>query len=175
MTRVFTTMIQPLIRRAGFDIVRRQKNGSTYPPDFSDLKREIYDVVMPYTMTSPERVGDRAELDRAFDHLRPGGHLVVLCPAHNWLYSPFDEAVGHYRRYNKRMYRQLSDRQPLRIEYLDSVGLLASIANKLLLKQAYPSEKQIKLWDRLFVRLSTVVDPATLHLVGKSLLGVWRR
>lgn len=118
---------------------------------------------------------DCAEVGRAFDHLRSGGHLVILCPAHNWLFSPFDEAIGHFRRYDKQMYRKLSDRQPIRIEYLDSIGLLASIANKLFLKQDYPTEKQIKMWDRAFVQMSKICDPATFHLVGKSLLGVWKK
>ena len=31
---------------------------------------------------------DRAELARAARHLAPGGHLVVLSPAHPWLFSP---------------------------------------------------------------------------------------
>ena len=118
---------------------------------------------------------DRDEFSRAFGRLQPGGHLIILCPAHNWLFSPFDKAIGHFRRYNKRMYRQLSDQQPVRSEYLDSVGLCASIANKLLLKQSYPTEKQIKLWDRVFVRLSKVADPLTFRLLGKTLVGVWRR
>jgi SAM-dependent methyltransferase len=117
---------------------------------------------------------DRAEIDRAFEHLRPGGHLVVLCPSYNWLYSPFDAAIGHFRRYNKQMYRRLTDRQLIRVEYLDSVGLLASIANKLILKQSHPNKTQIEVWDRVFVKLSKGVDRATFHIAGKSLLGIWR-
>lgn len=118
---------------------------------------------------------DQQEFERALGRLKPGGHLVILCPAHQFLYSPFDQAIGHFRRYNKRMYRALSTVRPTRLEYLDTVGLLASIANKLLLKQSYPTEKQISLWDRVFVRASLLIDPLTLRLMGKSILGVWTR
>lgn len=118
---------------------------------------------------------DKAEFERAYHHLKPGGHLLILCPAHNFLYSPFDKALGHFRRYDKRMYRELSPRPPQKLEYLDSIGMLASMANKLLLKQSYPKEQQIKLWDRVFVRLSKIVDPITLRLIGKSILGVWKK
>lgn len=118
---------------------------------------------------------DRRELDLAYRRLKPGGHLAVLCPAHGFLYSPFDRAIGHFRRYDKRMFRALSDRRPLKMEYLDSAGLLTSIANKLFLKQEYPTEKQIALWDGVFVRISTFVDVLTLRMVGKSILGVWRK
>ncbi|MDG2221597.1 MAG: class I SAM-dependent methyltransferase [Rubripirellula sp.] len=117
---------------------------------------------------------DAAEVNLAIERLRPNGCLVVLCPAHNWLYSPFDDAIGHYRRYDKQMYRELSACAPLRIEYLDCVGLLASLANKFLLKQPYPNENQIRLWDRFFVTLSKAFDPISFHRFGKSIIGVWR-
>ena len=118
---------------------------------------------------------DRAEFERAYQRLRPRGHLVVLCPAHNFLFSPFDQAIGHYRRYNKRMFCQLSDQRPVVLEYLDIVGMFASIVNKLLLRQSYPNEKQIMLWDRLFVPISRLIDPLVLRSSGKSILGVWRK
>lgn len=118
---------------------------------------------------------DMHEFDLAYRRLKVGGYLVVLCPAHGFLYSPFDRAIGHYRRYNKRMYRELSEHRPLKMEYLDSVGMLASTANKLLLRQNYPTTKQIALWDGVFVRLSTYIDTLTLRKMGKSLLGVWSK
>jgi len=33
------------------------------------------------------------------DMLEPGGHAIVLVPAHPWLYTPCDKALGHFRRY----------------------------------------------------------------------------
>lgn len=54
--QIFRSMIRPLIQRAGFDIVRKQKADSVYPPDFRDLNIRICDIVKPYTMTSSERV-----------------------------------------------------------------------------------------------------------------------
>jgi 2-polyprenyl-3-methyl-5-hydroxy-6-metoxy-1,4-benzoquinol methylase len=46
-----------------------------------------------------EHIPDHAEeLARAANSVGRGGHVIVLAPAHQWLYTPFDEAVGHYRR-----------------------------------------------------------------------------
>ncbi len=42
---------------------------------------------------------DRAELARAAARLKPGGALIVLAPAHPFLFTPFDAAIGHFRRY----------------------------------------------------------------------------
>jgi 2-polyprenyl-3-methyl-5-hydroxy-6-metoxy-1,4-benzoquinol methylase len=46
---------------------------------------------------------DRAELNLAAAHLRPGGRVIVLSPAHQWLFTPFDAAIGHSRRYTRSM------------------------------------------------------------------------
>ena len=45
---------------------------------------------------------DTAEVARVCRHLAPGGHLIVLVPAHQALYTPFDAAIGHFRRYTMR-------------------------------------------------------------------------
>ncbi len=55
---------------------------------------------------------DGAELNRAAAHLRPGGRVIVLSPAHQWLFTPFDAAIGHFRRYNRAMVKAISPRRP---------------------------------------------------------------
>jgi glycosyltransferase involved in cell wall biosynthesis len=44
---------------------------------------------------------DEPVLGAFHDLLEPGGHLIVLVPAHMDLYSPADEALGHKRRYSQ--------------------------------------------------------------------------
>jgi SAM-dependent methyltransferase len=120
---------------------------------------------------------DRAEVARASVRLRPGGHLIALSPAHQWLFTPFDAAIGHYRRYSRPGFGSLAGDglRPVRLDYLDSVGLLASLANKLVLKSASPTASQIAFWDRVLVRASKVVDPILGRSAGKSVLAVWRK
>ena len=120
---------------------------------------------------------DQQELNRALSHLRPGGHLMILVPAHQFLYTPFDKKIGHYRRYNKKMLNGVIPKaltcQCLR--YLDSVGVAASMANRLLLKTADPTPKQIAIWDKLMIPCSRLLDPLLGHQFGKSLLGIWAK
>jgi SAM-dependent methyltransferase len=120
---------------------------------------------------------DADELARATDRLRPGGRLVVLSPAHPWLFTPFDRALGHYRRYTKASLRAVAPpgTELTRLAYLDSVGLLASLGNRLILRSAMPSAGQIALWDKVMVRVSRLVDPLLAYSCGKSVLGVWRK
>jgi hypothetical protein len=120
---------------------------------------------------------DAGEIAAAAARLRLGGHLIVLSPAHPWLFSPFDAAIGHWRRYTRKGLRSLGPAGCglVRLRMLDAVGLLASAANRLLLRSAMPTAGQIALWDRGMVPVSRVIDPVLGHRVGKSVLAVWRR
>jgi SAM-dependent methyltransferase len=120
---------------------------------------------------------DREELSLAASRLRPGGRIIVLAPAHQWLFTPFDAAIGHLRRYDRSMLRSISP-TGLRLEqliYLDSAGLTASVANLFLLRQSMPTKGQLQFWDHWIVTASRVLDKLLLHSVGKSIVAVWRR
>ncbi|GAB5517829.1 MAG: hypothetical protein RhofKO_00800 [Rhodothermales bacterium] len=119
---------------------------------------------------------DAGELQRVAQHVAPGGRVVVLSPAHPWLFTPFDAAIGHVRRYTRSMLYDLSP-PGLQWEagfYLDSVGMvLASAANRLVLRQSAPTLRQIALWDRMMVPVSRFVDPLLRKKVGKTVVAVW--
>jgi len=120
---------------------------------------------------------DNGELEDAALLLRTGGRIIVLSPAHQMLFTPFDAAIGHFRRYNRSMLRSISP-PSLRLEqliYLDSAGLVLSIANLLLLRQSMPTKAQLRFWDELIVPVSRVLDRCLFNSVGKSIVGIWRR
>jgi SAM-dependent methyltransferase len=120
---------------------------------------------------------DLGELRRAASYVRPNGYLVVLAPAHQWLFTPFDQAIGHFRRYTKRSLAALTpgDLQLVHCGYMDAVGLLASVGNRVFLRRAMPTPRQIATWDQLMVPLSWRIDPLLRYMVGKSVLAVWRQ
>ena len=120
---------------------------------------------------------DAAELERAARHLNTGGVLIVLSPAHPWLMSEFDHAIGHYRRYTRRM---LHDVMPPGLErvkliYLDAVGSVASALNRLVLRSPRPTAAQIQTWDQVMVRASRWIDPVFGYRIGKSVIGIYRK
>ena len=119
---------------------------------------------------------DRRELARASALLLPGGTIIVLAPAHQWLYTPFDKAIGHQRRYNKDRLSACtpSDCVIIELMYLDSVGILASLGN-CLARQATPQLRHILFWDRVLVPSSRWVDAFTSYRIGKSIVGIWRK
>jgi SAM-dependent methyltransferase len=137
---------------------------------------EKYDTII-YIDVIEHIEDDAAELKEAASRLKAGGHLIILVPAHEWLFSPFDKAIGHFRRYNKRRLQQAVPQalKKIRLRYLDGVGLAASAANKLFLRQRYPTIKQILFWDTMMVPVSRVTDPLIGYAAGKSVLGIWQK
>ncbi len=144
--------------------------------DLSTLdSSRLFDAIL-YIDVLEHIADDSAELRRAATYLTTGGALIVLSPAHPWLFTPFDQAIGHYRRYTKQSLQAIAP-QHLRREkliYLDSVGMLASLANRLLLDQSMPTAVQIHTWDTYLVPCSRLIDRLFFGAVGKSVLGVWR-
>jgi hypothetical protein len=137
---------------------------------------DLFDTIL-YMDVLEHIADDHAEMLRAADQLQAGGHLIVLAPAHQWLFTPFDDSIGHFRRYTKTTLRAAGPPGLAleRLLYLDSIGMLASLGNRLVLKSSMPNPAQIAVWDRLMVPLSRLFDPILGYSLGKSVLAVWRK
>jgi ubiquinone/menaquinone biosynthesis C-methylase UbiE len=121
---------------------------------------------------------DKAELSRSLCYLKKNGRLIVLSPAHQMLYSPFDEAIGHYRRYSKHTLRTVANLPDLieeKIFYLESTGIFLLWLNKWLVKKKYPTKREIWLWQTVFIPISKVIDKISFYSLGKSIIGIWRK
>ena len=120
---------------------------------------------------------DAEEMNKAATLLNIGGHIIVLTPAFPFLYSPFDKAIGHHRRYNKKMFQKIT---PLSLHlvsnnYYDSAGFFASLMNKIILRKKYPTQKQVHFWDKWMVPVSNITDDLFFHSFGKSIIGIWKK
>jgi len=137
---------------------------------------ERFDAVL-YVDVLEHILDDAAELRDAAKLLKPGGRLVVLSPAYQFLYTNFDAVIGHHRRYTVSTLRRVlpAGLDTAKLHYLDSVGFFASLGNRLFLRQAMPDLRQIMVWDRLLVPLSRFVDPLLRYRAGKTVLYVGRR
>jgi SAM-dependent methyltransferase len=136
----------------------------------------IFDTIL-YIDVLEHIKDDKDELQTAARHVKDGGVIVVLSPAHQFLYSQFDRQIGHFRRYSRRTLLEipLPGFRCVALKYLDSFGLLASLGNRLLLRQNMPTLKQVKWWDNHLVPISRIVDPLLRYKLGKSVLAVWQK
>ena len=57
---------------------------------------------------------DTDELNTAYNLLKENGHLIIIVPAFQILFSQFDLNVGHYRRYRKKFFKDYSKKKKFR-------------------------------------------------------------
>ena len=120
---------------------------------------------------------DIKELEEAEKKLKPGGHLVIMVPAHPKIYSNLDKAVGHFRRYEKEFFkRNFFNLNLINFKFLDSIGYLLYYLNKIFFKkETFPSSFKILLWDKFFTPLTIVVDFFTNYNFGKCIIAVYKK
>ncbi|NET31328.1 MAG: methyltransferase domain-containing protein [Cyanothece sp. SIO1E1] len=147
------------------------------PGTIEDLRTEEVFKTIIYIDVLEHIKDDFAEVRHAAEHLECNGYLIVLAPAHQWLFTPFDQAIGHYRRYSRASLSAVIPEtlEPITVKYLDSIGLIATLGNHFLLKSKMPSKKQIMIWDRIMIPISRMVDPLLRFSIGKSVLGIWQK
>jgi SAM-dependent methyltransferase len=136
----------------------------------------LFDTII-YADVLEHIADDAVELRNASEHLLPFGHLIVVSPAWSFLFSEFDLSLGHRRRYTTSALIRLTppETQLVRCIYADSVGLFASLANRLLLRQALPSMREIWFWDTFMVPISRCTDTVLGRRVGKTVISIWRK
>ncbi len=119
---------------------------------------------------------DSREVELACSKLNPNGYLIILVPAHQSLFSPFDTEIGHFRRYDRDSLCLLKPKNMNQVlsRYLDSGGYFLSWANSKFLAQSAPTTTQIRFWDSLVIPVSRLVDRLLGFRFGKSLLIVWQ-
>jgi SAM-dependent methyltransferase len=124
-----------------------------------------------------------ADDGRAFHNacrlLRPGGKLVLLLPAHSWLYGSMDRLAGHYRRYSKRYASERLAEAGLKEEalrYVNLVGAIGWYVNNRVMRHSDLSSgtinRQIKIFDRLLIPALSQIEGDRGMPFGQSLLCV---
>jgi glycosyltransferase involved in cell wall biosynthesis len=74
--------------------------------------------------------------------LPPGGRLVLLVPAHSWLYGTLDEQLRHFRRYEKEGLEEKLSKAGFTIEdcrFINRIGILGwFVSGKILRRRVLP-------------------------------------
>jgi len=140
-----------------------------------------FDVV--YSSNVLEHVeDDQKALEQIYQKLKPGGILALYLPAFQFLYSDFDAAIGHYRRYEKAdLIKKLKNAHFAieKCDYADSIGFFAWLSTKLK-KQNTSSENnsnaQLRFYDRWIFPVSKALDKVGFkYFFGKNLVAIARK
>lgn len=104
--------------------------------------------------------------------LRQKGHLVVLAPAHQWLYCKFDKELGHYRRYSiKKMERLLRNAEfsIFSKQHFNFTGIAGWLLLGKLLKRKMLLQGEMSTFNML-VPVASLLDKITLKKIGLSII-----
>ena len=143
----------------------------------SNTLKEKFDTII-YLDVIEHIEDDTSELDVALSLLENDGHLIIIVPAFQFLYSDFDRNVGHFRRYNRVFFEEYSKGKKINIEqlkYFDVIGFFIILLSKILkLTKSKNTKLGIKIWNYL-VPLSKFLDKLILHNLGKSIICVYKK
>jgi SAM-dependent methyltransferase len=109
--------------------------------------------------------------------VQPGGRLVIWVPAYPALYGDFDRRVGHVRRYTPKTLRAAVDAADLATEILKPVNLLGGMAWWLAVRRGgagYPDARLVKLYDRLLIPTTRLIERFMTPPFGQSIICVAR-
>jgi SAM-dependent methyltransferase len=83
---------------------------------------------------------DLKALQIMYSVLKPNGTLVLDTPAFNFLYSPLDKKIGHYRRYTKKTLQEVLEKAGFEVEeirYWNLIGFFGWLISFKLLKKNF--------------------------------------
>ena len=121
---------------------------------------------------------DKKEINKALKQLNSGGNLIFFVPAYQFLYSNFDKAIGHIKRYNKKFFLSFKKDENIsiiKLKYIDSIGFFIAVLNRLFNKDNKESiGLGVKIWNKL-IFLSKIVDLIFFNKFGKSLFCIMKK
>ena len=120
---------------------------------------------------------DINEIKNAVKKLNTGGHIIMMVPAHQKVYSNLDKAVGHFRRYEKDFFKNnLFGLELVNFKYLDAMGYLLYYLNKIFFKkETFPSKLKIFIWDKIFTPITVIIDFITNYRIGKCIIAIYKK
>ena len=141
------------VRSRGIEDVRVHDLGQPWPVESKSIRAVVLLDVLEH-VEFPIEV-----LKHVYDALADDGAVVITVPAHPWLYSRWDEQLGHFRRYTVKEFRSHASQAGFRVQWLNywnSFTLPAAIA--------------VRGWEKLFPKREQPDFPEVSSLTNRALL-----
>lgn len=121
---------------------------------------------------------DQLAIDNLARALPPGGKLLIIVPALDYLFNDLDRLAGHHRRYSRSMMQDRMTKAGLKIvrcDYFNPIGGLGWLANRVVKHKDLNDSGvngQITLFDKWLVPASRLLDPVSRSTFGQSIIAV---
>jgi len=143
------------------------------PADFRQVEPPV-DSAFALNVLEHTRDDGRA-LRNVYEVLRPGGHFVVLVPAHPLLYGAIDRSIGHTKRYTKKTLLAAvgrTDFQVRRTFYFNALSVVGWFVAGRILKRTSVSAGPVNAYIRLIPLMRFIETRVLRQRVGMSLIAV---
>ena len=152
---------------------RLAERGLSSVSDLNDLGDRSFDYAVSLNVL--EHCPDDARVAQGLHrHLAPGGRCLIYVPAFPLLWTANDTLVGHQRRYRRSDLSRLFRNAGFVVDdlrYVDSLGFLAALAYRLIGRSdGQITAASVRLYDRLVLPPSLLLDRALHRLAGKNLM-----
>ncbi|MFO7616345.1 MAG: class I SAM-dependent methyltransferase [Bacteroidales bacterium] len=120
---------------------------------------------------------DQLALTNCHRLLKPGGRVVILVPAYQWLYNNFDRELEHYRRYNRKNLGELlksTNFNVIHSQYFNAAGMAGWFVSGKIQRHRMIPLGQMRLFNRLVV-IFRLIDKLIFHSVGISVIMVGKK
>ena len=115
------------------------------------LQYEKYNLDTVVSLNTLEHISnDELALMHAFRLLMPRGNLILIVPAHQWLYGTMDASIGHYRRYSKKDLQSKLNSLGFKVKmqkYINVAGAVGWFINGRIIRQRVPPQNQLKIMN----------------------------
>ncbi len=128
---------------------------------------------------------DREALNKVHEVLLPNGKVLIEVPALPSLFSVHDEMLGHYRRYNKKILKDIVDPDKYAITdiwYQDILGVLGSLYFFKIKKTKLAStngaqlvKNQGNIYDKYVIPFESFIEKFVRFPLGLSLTAVLQK
>lgn len=121
---------------------------------------------------------DRCALSFMESVLAPGGNLILLVPAFQFLYGTVDRSLEHYRRYTKGSLLPRMRQAGFQVErayFMNMIGMAGWFLNNRILKRTEEDAAQINFFDRYIAPWAERVERVLPRPVGLSLIAIGRK
>ncbi len=141
------------VRRRGIEDVRVHDLGNPWPVDDSSLKAVVLLDVLEH-VEDPVQV-----LTHVGDALADDGAVFITVPAYPWLFSRWDEQLGHFRRYTIQEFRRQACESGFRVQWLNHWNSFT-----------LPAAMALRGWEKIFPQRSQPDFPEVSGLTNRLLL-----
>jgi 2-polyprenyl-3-methyl-5-hydroxy-6-metoxy-1,4-benzoquinol methylase len=156
-------------------VIKINLTNSNFDQEYGHLLTS-FDTI--FALNVVEHIEDhKLAIDNCYKLLKPGGVVIILVPAYQFLYNQFDKNLEHFRRYTKKSLESLIAGASFKIvhsQYFNLVAIAGWFINGSLLNKETIPEDQMDLFDKL-VPFFKLVDKLVINRAGISTICVGRK